>query len=262
MANLINNTSELKDILTLLEEKTSGGAALPTLTNPGTSSDLLSGKQLIDRNGNIVDGEIPIRTSSNVTSFLTTVTIPAGYYASQVKKTVTDADLTASNIKKGVNIFGIMGTMKSYNEGVIDFAPLYIQQNAPSTNLDSNYGNAQGVYSWRYFDNTSVGTVTYDINNVLVDEITGKASSALSFKVTNNNPYLWATVYVMFNHAYGTAASSLEYRYVSLVVGPGASVSKMIRGSGGFDGYHNWGWKPSYVKWSTTEPVATSEISE
>lgn len=155
------------------------------------------------------------------------------------------------------------GAMKSYDEGVIDLAPLYIQQNAPSTNLDSNYGNAQGAYSWNDFNNKLVGTVTYDINSVLVDEITGDATTHPLLKVTNNNPYLWATVYVMLNHAYGTAiAPALEYRYASLVVGPGTSASKTVRGSGGFEDYHSWGGQPSYVKWSTTEPVAASEISE
>ena len=158
---------------------------------------------------------------------------------------------------------GKAGAIKFYDDGIIDLAPLYIQQNAPSTNLDSNYDNAQGVYAWSRFDNKLVGTVTYDINSVLVNEITGKTGIGASVKVTNNNPYLWATVYVALNHAYGTAAAPyLEYRYISLIVGPGASTSKTVRGSGGFDDYHNWGGQPSYVKWSTTEPVATSEISE
>ena len=32
------------------------GKPLPTLTNPGTAADLLSGKQLIDANGNVLMG--------------------------------------------------------------------------------------------------------------------------------------------------------------------------------------------------------------
>lgn len=36
----------------------SGGGSLPALTNPGTASDLLTGKQLIDQNGNIVTGTL------------------------------------------------------------------------------------------------------------------------------------------------------------------------------------------------------------
>ena len=35
------------------------GKPLPALTNPGTAADLLSGKQLIDANGNVLTGTIP-----------------------------------------------------------------------------------------------------------------------------------------------------------------------------------------------------------
>ena len=38
------------------------GEALPELTNPGISTDLLSGKQLIDGNGKVVDGELVVNT--------------------------------------------------------------------------------------------------------------------------------------------------------------------------------------------------------
>lgn len=34
------------------------GKPLPTLTNPGTAADLLSGKQLIDANGNVLTGTL------------------------------------------------------------------------------------------------------------------------------------------------------------------------------------------------------------
>jgi hypothetical protein len=43
----------------LIEGIESGGAALPTLTNEGAAADLVSGKQLIDQEGNIVEGINP-----------------------------------------------------------------------------------------------------------------------------------------------------------------------------------------------------------
>lgn len=36
-----------------------GQAKLPSLTNPGSASDLAFGKQLIDANGNVVEGTMP-----------------------------------------------------------------------------------------------------------------------------------------------------------------------------------------------------------
>lgn len=53
---------------------------------------------------------IPTRTSSDLTSSALTVTAPAGYYATAASKTLTDANLTAANIKSGVTIFGVTGS--------------------------------------------------------------------------------------------------------------------------------------------------------
>lgn len=67
------------------------GVELPALTNPGSASDLLSGKQLIDADGNVVTGNIATKTASNLSASGATVTVPAGYYASQATKSVATA---------------------------------------------------------------------------------------------------------------------------------------------------------------------------
>lgn len=43
------------------------GKPLPALTNPGTAADLLSGKQLIDANGNVLTGTLVNREVHTVT---------------------------------------------------------------------------------------------------------------------------------------------------------------------------------------------------
>ena len=53
------------------------------------------------------------RSSSDLTASTLTVTAPSGYYASNATKTLTDANLTAGNIKKNVTIFGVTGTLES-----------------------------------------------------------------------------------------------------------------------------------------------------
>lgn len=69
----------IEQIKTALEGKgtgNGGGVKLPTLSNPGTASDLAKGKQLIDQNGNVVTGtaepaSVSVKTtklSSNGTS--------------------------------------------------------------------------------------------------------------------------------------------------------------------------------------------------
>lgn len=40
-----------------------GGSNLPTLTNPGTAGDLLSGKQLIGQNGDVVTGTMKAKSA-------------------------------------------------------------------------------------------------------------------------------------------------------------------------------------------------------
>ena len=50
--------SLIAEIKTALEGKAGGGTVLPTLTNAGTASDLVQGKQLIDASGNVVTGSL------------------------------------------------------------------------------------------------------------------------------------------------------------------------------------------------------------
>ena len=83
-----------------------GGVSLPELENEGAASDLLSGKQLIDSEGNIVEGTIATKTTSDLTVSGATVTVPSGYYATQAAKsvaTVTRANTTISTTADDTN---------------------------------------------------------------------------------------------------------------------------------------------------------------
>lgn len=56
---------------------------------------------------------INTRTSSDLTASTLTVTAPAGYYPSAATKTLTDANLSAGNIKKNVSVFGVTGSLEA-----------------------------------------------------------------------------------------------------------------------------------------------------
>lgn len=92
--------AEQVDIIRELKDALAGKAAgvqLPTLTNPGKASDMLSGKQLIGQDGAVVTGTIATKTASNLSASGATVTVPAGYYASQATKSVaTETQATPS----------------------------------------------------------------------------------------------------------------------------------------------------------------------
>lgn len=103
-----------------------GGKKLPKLTTPGTSADLLTGKELIDQYGNVIDGSMPI-VEAKAPGFLTphlqmhgsidaVVVYKKGYYDSNaLTKTYTlssddDPNFVPENIVSGKTIFGVAGT--------------------------------------------------------------------------------------------------------------------------------------------------------
>lgn len=120
------------------------GVTLPTLTSPGAAADLRQGKQLIDQSGAVVDGTLveveqatpSISVSSaglitatagdkSATKQLTTqsgktvtpgtsdqVAIGSGVYSTGTVWVAGDADLIPENIKSGVQIFDVLGTLE------------------------------------------------------------------------------------------------------------------------------------------------------
>lgn len=54
--------------------------------------------------------QMTARSSSDLTVSTLTVTAPAGYYPADAAKTLSDANLSAENIKDGVTIFGVSGS--------------------------------------------------------------------------------------------------------------------------------------------------------
>jgi hypothetical protein len=101
-----------------------GGVDLPELTNEGTSADILSGKQLISGNGEIVTGSMPIATqatpsiSVNSSGLITaSTTQTAGYVSAGTKsgtkqltvqgaKTVTPSTSAQTAVASGVYTTG------------------------------------------------------------------------------------------------------------------------------------------------------------
>lgn len=113
----------IDQIATALEGKASG-VELPELSNPGTAADLLSGKELIDGDGNKVTGTIVSKTSSDLTASGATVTVPAGHYASQATKSVatgsakTPATTVTKNPTVSVNSSGLITASVSGTQSV------------------------------------------------------------------------------------------------------------------------------------------------
>lgn len=95
----------IAQISTALENKAGGGGGvtLPELDNPAGASDILSGKEAIDGDGNKITGTIATKTSSNLTASGATVIVPAGYYASNATKSVTTATQATPSVSIDAN---------------------------------------------------------------------------------------------------------------------------------------------------------------
>ena len=144
-----NNTTALQNLLEIVKSlpEANNGVELPTLTNEGTASDLLYGKQLIDAEGNVVEGSFtidselstqdslitqiqtalqnkvsasePILQEKTVTPSISSQTVkPDDGYDGLSQVTVNgDSNLIADNIKSGVSIFGVTGTHSGGGSG-------------------------------------------------------------------------------------------------------------------------------------------------
>lgn len=91
--------------------KSGGGTAKFTDITDTTAAagDVLSGKYFYTSAGTKTQGSIASKSSSDLTASTLTVTAPAGYYASNASKTLSDANLVSGNIKNGATIFGVSG---------------------------------------------------------------------------------------------------------------------------------------------------------
>ena len=132
-AAIANEATLISQIQTVLNDKASANIELPTLTNPGTSADLLSGKELIDQSGNKVTGTIPTKSATIITPSTSDQTSNSGVYLTGVQTIKGDSNLVASNIKSGVSIFGVTGTASGGgSSGSLELCNVYLE---PSTGL-------------------------------------------------------------------------------------------------------------------------------
>lgn len=87
-----------------------GGGGTDTSDATATAADILSGKTAYTSTGKIT-GTIAFQNAKTITPGTSNITaISKGYYASGSVIVSGSANLTAANIKSGVNIFGVTGT--------------------------------------------------------------------------------------------------------------------------------------------------------
>lgn len=95
-----------------------GGKKLPDLTNPGSESDLLENKQLIDQDGNIITGTIPTKQNDDIVVVGPEITIPSGYYSTESKKSVQVVQQSTPSIS--INSNGLISATNTQESGYVN----------------------------------------------------------------------------------------------------------------------------------------------
>lgn len=84
-----------------------------------------------DKSGAQINGSIPDQGAQTIVPGTADKTIPSGKYLTGVQTIKGDSNLVPANIKKGVSIFGVTGTME---EG----ATVYSGSSVPGASLGNN----------------------------------------------------------------------------------------------------------------------------
>jgi len=147
----------------------------------------------------IVAGTMPNQGQKIITPSTVNIAIPRGYHDG-TGYVVGDSDLIPSNIKKGVNIFGVLGTLKGintelYSDGVIGVAQSLKKAKIPS-------GEYEGIVE--FTDSyIKLGSLNYDyyagIEFFHPMDFTGKSTLYIEWAVSGDIYNIEAKVHISPN---------------------------------------------------------------
>ena len=110
-----------------------------------TAAEILATKTAY-KNGSKITGSMPNRGGTNITvTGLSGTTIPAGYYDGSSKALIDStsaSNLTATNIRSGITILGVEGTLSAEDEltvGAVSVTPTTSSQTITAASQDYDY---------------------------------------------------------------------------------------------------------------------------
>ena len=214
-----------------------------TTVTPTESSQTIGGNNTMMRGAvtvnaipsNYVGSGITSRSSSDLTASNLTVTAPSGYYSSSASKTLTDANLTAENIKKNVTIFGTTGSYEGGGGGAFTVATATktLTASASSISFTSLSGEPTSFVITSSADQTTGGTkavsIAYDGTNLFGMDITTQMENDTGFTKSYSGGTLTITATTAtfeaneYKLVYTYGGSSSDIHTSDVQVGSGAT---------------------------------------
>lgn len=136
------------------------------------ASRMLSGYTAYGKNGTKYTGSIPSKGAATITPGTSNKTIAAGYYLSGTQTIKGDANLKAANIKAGVSIFGVSGTLQSTdNKKILQRRDFQYSRSKSAPAYDTFFN---GKYRVAIGSGNGTNTTNYYLDVVTLDNSTGE----------------------------------------------------------------------------------------
>jgi len=167
--------------------------------NDGTAGtgDVLSGKTFYNSSATKQTGTMTNRGAYNITPGASNVTIPAGYH-NGAGVVYGDSDLVASNIKNGVDIFGVTGSFtgfKSVQYVTIALANLETSKTATITSVDIT----KSVII--FLGQTTVSTDSNNLSDYMARIELTNATTVTAYRTNDNDDVTISCVVIEFDSA-------------------------------------------------------------
>ena len=174
--------AENEDLINQIQEvlATKSSVSLPTLTNPGNSYKLVEGYQLIDQEGNVVEGEISECSCEDIYIDGNQITVSPGIYSDDTRVQVDEVELAAPSISVDEN--GLVTATVSQSAGYVQEGSTSKDYQLPTqgaTTITPSTEEQVAVYAGTY--------VTEDVK-VAATESGGSGSSTGTCTVTMITP--------------------------------------------------------------------------